>query len=158
MMVVDIACSILQKVDERQLDTSATSMCLLNGQLYIGTGKNGLQVFDENLKHMGENKLEQLGCMYGLTPLLNETLVVAAKSGLFHINQQGKNIRKNGIYTIVLYDLIYIDVHMHICGTISKCGDKKYLYTKTNNTEIYSHSLISNRHLLSINKPNFDCI
>ena len=67
-------------------------MGILKGQLYRGAGQNHLQVFDENLKHIGENKLEQLGCMYGLTPLLNETLVVAADSGLFHINRQGKNI------------------------------------------------------------------
>ena len=67
-------------------------MCLLKGQLYVGTRTNSLQVFDENLKHIGENKLEQLGPIYGVTPLLNETLVVAADSGLFHINQQGKNI------------------------------------------------------------------
>ena len=69
-------------------------MCLLKGQLYIGTRTNSLLFnFNKNLKHIGENELEQLGPIYGVTPLLNETLVVAADSGLFHINQQGRKLR-----------------------------------------------------------------
>ena len=90
MPFVDLACSTLQRVNYRELDSRPLSMCLLNGQLYIRTQENGLQVFDENLQRIGDHEGEDLGCIYGLTPLLNEALVVASDSGLFHITKQGK--------------------------------------------------------------------
>ena len=118
-MFVDLACSTLQKIDERRLDISASSMCLLKGQLYIGTETNGLQVFDENLKQIGDIQLAQLGCIYGLTPLLHETLVVAANSGLFHINQQGRKWRINEFYKI-----IHAKVYSHLQIENSLLNDK----------------------------------
>ena len=90
MPYVELTCSTLQRVNDQELDSWCYSMCLLKGQLYIKTIKHGLQVFDKNLKQIGENELEQLEPIYSVTPLLNDTLVVAAGTGLLHINQQGK--------------------------------------------------------------------
>ena len=87
---MDLASSTLQRVNYRELDLSPLSMCLLKCQLYIGDYKNGLQVFDENLKQIADMQLVQLGCINGLTSLLNEALVIAADSGLVHISRQGK--------------------------------------------------------------------
>ena len=87
---MNLARSSLKMVEERQLDSKPSSVCILKRQLYIGTAENGLQVFDENLKPIGDNQCIHLGPIYGLTSLLNERVVIAADSGLFHINQQGK--------------------------------------------------------------------
>ena len=65
-------------------------MCLIKGEIYIATKKNSLHVFDEKLNRTRDIQLVQLERIYGVNPLLNETLIVAADSGLFHINQQDK--------------------------------------------------------------------
>ena len=89
-MFVDLTHSTLHMVAEPRLYSRPLSMYLIKGQFYIGTEKYGLEVFDENLKQIVYNQLAHLGPINGFAPLLNEILVVAADSGLFLFNQQGK--------------------------------------------------------------------
>ena len=87
-MYEDLRSKPLQYIDKMFIDGSASSMFALEKEIYIGCS-GGLHIYNQGLKKCREIRFDKSMQVNGISSLPDKTLIVAAGSGLFHIDNQG---------------------------------------------------------------------